>query len=122
MTKKLKDLNVGDKVFIEHSTGWKVSVVTRFTKTLCVVENINYAGEDIGLRFDLQTGRLKGTDRWTFTYAKPFTEEHQKIVDKYIFNKRLKNVLSQLQDNLKNNLLTQEDLDKLTSIVKTDKE
>ena len=98
-------LKEGDKVWVESSRyGWSVLTFKRTTKTMLVTTS---SGNEY--RYDIETGRKKGTDSWDFITAEVFTDEHQKIVNQYKLNRSVKASLENLLENYKS--LDKEDLD-----------
>tara|TARA_Y100001956_G_C4073767_1_gene165133 strand:- start:526 stop:879 length:354 start_codon:yes stop_codon:yes gene_type:complete len=104
-------LKEGDKVWVESSRyGWSVETFKRTTKTLLVT---TFKG--VEYRYDIETGRKKGSDRWNFVTAEVFTEEHQEIIDKYKLSRFVKTSLESLLENYKS--LDKEDLDVILKLV-----
>ena len=106
-----KDVPVGTKCFVKHRNGWYVTYITRVTKTQVVTKMKPDSQEQ---RFKVNTGYQIGTDKYTHNTLEVFTEVHQAIIDKYLLNKAVKEVLESLMANSKS--LTKEDLLLLNSI------
>lgn len=106
-----KDVPVGTKCFVKNRNGWYVTYITRFTKNYVITKTSPSASET---RFSIVGGTQVGTDRFTHIELEVFTEKHQDIIDKYLLNKAVKEVLESLMANSKS--LTKEDLLLLNSI------
>lgn len=113
---ELKDLAVGDKVWISYNGAMRhnrVERVKRFTKTMIVTEN----GNGSESKFYLDSGRQVGSsDRYTWTDVEPFTEEHQKIIEAYKLKKNITDTLDKISALNKEGKLSQKDLELLRSI------
>ena len=107
-------MEVGDKVWVESGrAGWSVHTFVRTTKTLLVT---SFKG--IEYKFGIENGYKKGTDRWTHITAKPFTEVHKSIVEKYklkVKSQRVVEVLTSLANKCE---LREEDVSVLDDMVK----
>lgn len=116
LEKQFREMKEGDKVWVDRCrNGWAIHNFKRVTKTMLVT---TFGVKDMEYRFDIQTGRQKGTDRWTFVTATPFTEEPQKIVDRYKLNRRADSVLEALTKRSVKSVLTEEDIKLLEEMEK----
>lgn len=63
----LKNLKIGDKVFVSSRNGISVGIVQRFTATQIVLES--------GSKFNIKSGCRIGDTVWNFTNLEEFNEE-----------------------------------------------
>lgn len=100
-----KDVPTGTKCFVETRNGWYITYVVRHTRTQVVTKSTKDTSET---KWDIDSGKQIGTDRWTFNVLEVFEDKHQSIVDAALLKRQLNTVLSELSSNVLK--LSKEDL------------
>lgn len=86
----------GDYIWVETNNGWSVEKFSRTTKTLLITKN-KYNNES---RYCIDTGRKKGTTKWDYIKAEPFTKKHRNIVEKHKLKNKILKELDFIKDKL----------------------
>lgn len=116
---QFENMSKGDKIYVEHQDGFSVETFVRTTKTLLVTIN-KYEQET---KYDIVTGEKKGLGRWEYVYAQPFTEKHEKIVNKHRIYKLASKKLRDIKDKMEHEkFLTEDLLEKLDNILEISNE
>ncbi|AUR84670.1 hypothetical protein NVP1063O_003 [Vibrio phage 1.063.O._10N.261.45.C7] len=112
LREQFESMEVGDKIWVEgNRAGWSVHTFVRTTKTLLVT---SFRGTEY--KFGIGNGYKKGTDRWTHITAKPFTEVHSDIVEKYKLKRKAQRSLEKLTSLVNKGKLREEDVNILVEI------
>ena len=109
-----KDVSVDTKCFVDNRHGWYITYIKRFTKTQVITsrKGKNYNYEE---KWRVASGDKIGNGRWEYDMLEIFSEKHQKIVDAYQHECKVKEVLNSL-DKVKSKI-TKEELSKLQDIL-----
>lgn len=76
----LQNVKIGDQLFVESNYSKCIVTVEKVTKTFVIAEN---------RKFRIKTGEDMSNDKWTYTFARPATDEDKIKIREEIQHRKL---------------------------------